>query len=127
MPLPTDALKLKEPLDPRDIEKYTIIVSKAGVHQVPFPTLDPTENIGGYVFAPDAASVALGLRIKNDTPYHTTLSGLFLNFALEIAPEMQGLPIWTKGVDLGIALGIQSDDEAPRLKWRTVAVHVRKR
>jgi hypothetical protein len=127
MPLPTDALKLNEPLDPRDIEKFTIIVSKSGIHQVPFPTLDPAENIGGYVFAPDAAAVALGLRIKNETPYHTTLSGLFLNFTLEIAPEMQGLPIWTKGAELGLSLGIESDDEAPRVKWRTIRAIVRKR
>jgi hypothetical protein len=127
MPLPTDALKLKEPLDPRDIEKFTIVVSKAGIHQVPYPTLDPAENIGGYMFAPDAAAVALGLRIKDESPYHTTLSGLFLNFALEIDPAMRGLPIWAKGVELGLSLGIESDDDAPRVKWRTVGVIVRKR
>jgi hypothetical protein len=127
MPLPPDALLLKEPLDPRDIEKYTCIVTKAGIHQVAFPTLDPAENIKSYMLAPDAAAVAMGLQVLNISPYHTTLSGLFLNFAVRIDPALRGARDWKKDVLLALQLGITTDDEAPRVKWRSIGLTVRYR
>jgi hypothetical protein len=127
MPLPPDALILREPLDPRDIEKYTCIITKKGIYEAPFPTLDPTENIASYILAPDAAAVALGLEVMNSTPYHTTLSGLFLNFAVRISPAMRALRDWRKETQLALQIGITTDADAPRVKWRTIGLIVRAR
>jgi len=127
MPLPPDALRLPETLDPFDIEKYTVTISKAGVTQATYPILDANENVAEYSLGLTAEAIAVGLRILDESPYYTTLSGLLVNFALSVDESMQNLPIFTKGIEVGIELTVLSDAIAPRRKQRTLAVKVMQR
>jgi hypothetical protein len=124
MPLPQNAIIVPQPFDPNDLDKVTVTISKAGVHPAQFPILEAGENIATYVLALTAEAIAIGLRIRNEPPYYTTLSGQFLNFNLELDEAMRGLATFNKGITVGIELTVTTDAPAPRRKQRTIGIKV---
>lgn len=124
MPLPTVVFKVPQSIDPSDIENITLRISKAGVDSERFPLLDAGENIAQYELALTAEAIAVGLRIKDEAPYFTNLSGLLLNFTIDVDPAKRSLPIFNKGVTVGIELTVLTDAIAPRRKQRTIAIKV---
>jgi hypothetical protein len=125
MPLPQNAVIVPQPFDPSDLDKITVTISKAGVHTAQFPILEAGEDIAEYDLALTAEAIAIGLRIKDEPPYYTALSGQFLNFNLELDESMRGLATFNKGgVTVGIELTILTNAQAPRRKQRTIGIKV---
>ncbi len=125
MPIPEKAVRIPQPLDPSDVENFTLTISKAGLHPAKFPILDAGEDVADYDLALQAEAIALGVRIKNEAPHFTYISGQLLNFTLYVVPEKRALAVFNKGVEIGLELTVRTDADAWREKQRTVAIMVK--
>lgn len=122
MPLPTAAKIQPQPLDPRDKEIFTAIISKAGISTAAFPLLDADETVAEYDLELTAEAVAIGLEIVNAPGFYTTLSGTLLTYWVMVDPAMRSLAVFNKGVTVGLELTIRTDKG--REKQKTIGIKV---
>ena len=120
MPLPPNAHQFTRPIDPADIEVFTVNLKK-GLDTDAF--LMPNESVDTYTLTLLPEAVAAGLIIVTDDGYETTLTGTQLRFWLKVDPSMQDEPIFDGGGQtLGLELTVETNQM--RRKQRTLSVQV---
>lgn len=120
MPLPPNAHQFTRPIDPADIEVFTVNLKK-GLDPDAF--LAPNESVDTYTLTLLPEAVAAGLIIVTDDGYETTLTGTQLRFWLKVDPAMQDNAIFDgAGQTLGLELTVETNQM--RRKQRTLSVQV---
>ncbi|WP_380925503.1 hypothetical protein [Sphingomonas leidyi] len=122
MPLPPNAHQFTRPIDPADIEVFTVNLKKGLDADA---ILTPTEAVDTYTLTLLPEAVAAGLIIATDDGRETTLIGTQLRFWLKVDPAMQNDAIFDGGgQSLGLELTIETNSNPPRRKQRTLSVQV---
>lgn len=121
MPIPAAARRFTQEMDPRDLLDWEDEITQGSD---PKDFLQPTEQVSSYELALTPEAAAVGLLLRQDAEYATTLTGRVLRFWLEVEPAMQSAPIFDAGVDVALEFTAWTNNTPPRRKQRTIVVRV---
>lgn len=119
MPIPINAFKFTDPMDPKD--NIDFLLSLSGVGGI----LEAGETIASYTLALRPESTALGLTIGTGSyaPSNPTASQIL--FWLSVDPTFQANTSYDgAGVILGVEVTITTTSTPARVRQRTVAIQV---
>ncbi len=119
---PPNAETITRPMDPADIEHFTITITSASDGT---GLLNDGEDVADYTLALTAEAIAAGLIIKEGDGYETELNGRSIGFWLEVDAEKQADAAFTgAGLALGLEVTVTTTATPPRVKQKTVVVQV---
>jgi len=126
---PLTATSLPRTIDPYDIERFTIEITRddgvTPIDPANPPLLDHGEDIASYTVTVTAEGGAAGLGIKEGGGYAITLLDDIVELYFEVAADMQSDPMFDgAGVSLPVELSLTTTATPPRKKQKTVLVKV---
>lgn len=127
MTVPIEAPIFDEPMDPKDVRPWDIIITRAGGSD-PYPMLEAGEEVASYTLGPSIEGIAAGLSVKSGGGYDPVLADDTVTFYPAVDVGSQNASMFNDpGQVLGIELTIVKNTTPAETIQRTVGLRVRQR
>lgn len=125
MTIPATATAFEQPLAPKDVVDYYVVVTQGKADAKPPTVLLLGEAIADYELTLSVEAIAAGLQIVEAEGYENHLTGNVLTLWLRLDPTMVGAPMFAgAGVIVAIEMLIKTTSDPTRTKARSFLVRI---